>query len=81
MSNVGTWMQRTAQDWIVLTHLTRHNATAMGIGAAALVGIRHLRKYQGLRIRGHDGRMRLSFDRLDTAAGTDPHEAGPARAP
>ncbi|WP_454726418.1 MULTISPECIES: MFS transporter [Cupriavidus] len=31
VSNIGTWMQRTAQDWIVLTHLTRHNATAVGI--------------------------------------------------
>jgi MFS family permease len=31
ISNVGTWMQRTAQDWIVLTELTHHSATAMGI--------------------------------------------------
>ncbi|WP_420991791.1 MFS transporter [Cupriavidus sp. 30B13] len=31
VSNIGTWMQRTAQDWIVLTHLTHHNATAVGI--------------------------------------------------
>jgi len=31
VSNVGTWMQRTAQDWIVLTELTDRNATAMGI--------------------------------------------------
>jgi MFS family permease len=31
VSNVGTWMQRTAQDWIVLTHLTHHNATAVGV--------------------------------------------------
>jgi MFS family permease len=31
VSNVGTWMQRTAQDWIVLTQLTRHDATAVGI--------------------------------------------------
>jgi MFS family permease len=31
VSNVGTWMQRTAQDWIVLTQLTNHNATAVGI--------------------------------------------------
>ena len=27
VSNVGTWMQRTAQDWIVLTELTQHDAT------------------------------------------------------
>src|ERR1041385_130833 len=31
ISNVGTWMQRIAQDWIVLTELTAHNATAVGI--------------------------------------------------
>ncbi|MEO8977707.1 MAG: helix-turn-helix transcriptional regulator [Casimicrobiaceae bacterium] len=26
VSNVGTWMQRIAQDWIVLTQLTRRSA-------------------------------------------------------
>ena len=31
VSNIGSWMQRTAQDWIVLTELTDHNATALGI--------------------------------------------------
>ena len=31
VSNIGTWMQRTAQDWIVLVELTHHNATAVGI--------------------------------------------------
>jgi MFS family permease len=31
VSNIGTWMQRVAQDWIVLTQLTHHNATALGI--------------------------------------------------
>jgi len=31
VSNIGTWMQRTAQDWIVLVQLTHHNATAVGI--------------------------------------------------
>lgn len=31
VSNVGTWMQRTAQDWLVLTHLTHGNATAVGV--------------------------------------------------
>ncbi len=31
VSNIGTWMQRTAQDWIVLTELTNRNATAVGI--------------------------------------------------
>jgi MFS family permease len=31
ISNIGTWMQRTAQDWLVLTQLTNQNATAVGI--------------------------------------------------
>ena len=31
ISNVGSWMQRTAQDWIVLVELTDHSATAVGI--------------------------------------------------
>ncbi|MBV8605253.1 MAG: MFS transporter [Pelomonas sp.] len=31
VSNIGTWMQRTAQDWLVLTELTHHNASAVGI--------------------------------------------------
>jgi MFS family permease len=31
ISNVGTWMQRIAQDWLVLTQLTPRNATAVGI--------------------------------------------------
>ena len=34
VSNVGTWMQRIAQDWLVLTVLTRHNASAMGVVVA-----------------------------------------------
>ena len=31
VSNVGTWMQRVAQDWLVLTQLTNHNASAVGV--------------------------------------------------
>ena len=31
VSNIGTWMQRTAQDWLVLTQLTHHNASAVGV--------------------------------------------------
>ncbi len=31
VSNVGTWMQRVAQDWLVLTQLTRHDASAVGV--------------------------------------------------
>jgi MFS family permease len=31
VSNTGTWMQRVAQDWLVLTQLTHHDASALGI--------------------------------------------------
>jgi MFS family permease len=34
VSNVGTWMQRTTQDWLVLTQLTHGNATAVGVTMA-----------------------------------------------
>lgn len=37
-SNIGTWMQRTAQDWIVLTELTDHDAAAVGITMAFQLG-------------------------------------------
>ncbi|NYG97805.1 MFS transporter [Schumannella luteola] len=38
VSNVGTWMQRTAQDWIVLTKLTDHDAAAVGVTMALQFG-------------------------------------------
>ncbi len=38
VSNVGTWMQRTAQDWIVLTELSHKNATAVGTVMALQFG-------------------------------------------
>ncbi|MDE0572197.1 MFS transporter [Demequina sp. B12] len=34
VSNVGTWMQRVAQDWLVLTHLTDDSGIAVGITTA-----------------------------------------------
>ncbi len=38
VSNVGTWMQRTAQDWIVLTQLTHSDAFAVGVTTALQFG-------------------------------------------
>jgi MFS family permease len=38
ISNVGTWMQRIAQDWLVLMELTHKNATAVGIVMALQFG-------------------------------------------
>src|SRR3569623_2871658 len=34
VSNIGSWMQRIAQDWLVLTVLTRHSAGAVGVPTA-----------------------------------------------
>lgn len=31
ISNIGTWMARVAQDWLVLTQLTDHSSAALGI--------------------------------------------------
>jgi MFS family permease len=38
VSNVGTWMQRAAQDWLVLTQLTDRSASAVGIVMALQFG-------------------------------------------
>lgn len=38
VSNIGTWMQRTAQDWIVLTVLTDNDAAAVGVTMALQFG-------------------------------------------
>ena len=38
VSNIGTWMQRTAQTWLVLIQLTQHNASAVGLVMALQYG-------------------------------------------
>ena len=38
VSNLGTWMQRIEQDWLVLTILTDHSATAVGTVMALQFG-------------------------------------------
>ena len=38
VSNVGTWMQRIAQDWLVLTDLTEHSGATVGIVMALQLG-------------------------------------------
>jgi MFS family permease len=38
VSNIGTWMQRTAQTWLVLIQLTPHNASAVGLVMALQYG-------------------------------------------
>ncbi len=34
VANIGTWMQRIAQDWVVLTELTHNSGVAVGITTA-----------------------------------------------
>lgn len=38
VSNIGTWVQHTAQDWLVLTELTHHDASAVGLVMALQFG-------------------------------------------
>ncbi len=38
VSNVGTWVQRTAQDWLVFTQLTHHDASTVGLVMALQFG-------------------------------------------
>ncbi|MBS0241865.1 MAG: MFS transporter [Proteobacteria bacterium] len=38
VSNIGTWVQRIAQDWLVLTELTHHDASAVGLVMALQFG-------------------------------------------
>ncbi|MCU1535142.1 MAG: transporter [Glaciihabitans sp.] len=62
VSNVGTWMQRTAQDWIVLTELTDHDAVAVGITMALQFGPQLLfMPFSGLIADRFDRRRLLIF--------------------
>ncbi len=56
ISNIGGWMQSTAQDWVVLTELTHNDATAMGATMALQFG-------PPLVLVGLTGRVADRFDR------------------
>lgn len=48
VSNIGTWMQRTCQDWLVLVDLTDHSSTALGrVTALQFVAMPLLAPYAG----------------------------------
>ncbi|MFP5290056.1 MAG: MFS transporter, partial [Actinomycetes bacterium] len=38
VSNIGAWMNRTAQDWLILTDLTNEDAAAVGVAMALQFG-------------------------------------------
>lgn len=59
VSNIGTWMQRTAQDWLVLTELTHHRATAVGIVMGLQFGPQLLLPWSGYAADRFDRRKLL----------------------
>ncbi|WP_445682070.1 MFS transporter [Radicibacter daui] len=62
ISNIGTWMQRTAQDWLVLTELTHHDASAVGIVMALQFGPQFLMlPFTGFAADHFDQRKLLIF--------------------
>lgn len=56
VSNIGSWMQSTAQSWVVLTQLTDNDAGAMGVTMALQFG-------PPLLLVGLSGWMTDRFDR------------------
>ncbi|HEU5224016.1 MAG TPA: MFS transporter [Candidatus Lumbricidophila sp.] len=56
VSNIGAWMQTTAQNWVVLTELSGNNAFAVGITMALQFG-------PGLLLVGVTGLIVDRFDR------------------
>ncbi len=62
VANVGTWMQRVAQDWLVLTHLTENSGTAVGIVTGLqFVPVLFLSAWAGLIADRVDRRRLLMF--------------------
>ncbi|WP_372697246.1 MFS transporter [Arthrobacter sp. JSM 101049] len=60
VSNIGTWMQRVAQDWLVLTVLTDNSGTATGITTGLqFLPILFLGPYAGLVADRYDKRKLL----------------------
>ena len=55
VSDTGAWIQRIAQDWLVLTQLTHHNAAAVGV----VMAMQYLPLFLLLPIAG------LVADRMD----------------
>lgn len=69
VSNIGTWMQRTAQDWLVYDILTDQDAAAMGIVMALQLGPQLLvAPWAGLIADSVDRRKLLILTQLSMAA-------------
>ena len=67
VSNVGTWMQRIAQDWLVLTELTDDDATAVGVTMALQFGPQLLLPLTGLVADRFDRRRILIVTQIAMA--------------
>lgn len=59
VSNVGTWMQRIAQNWLVLSELTNHSGTAVGVVMALQFGPPIVLMSLAGRVADHVDRRRL----------------------
>ncbi|MEP6480377.1 MAG: MFS transporter [Rhodoglobus sp.] len=69
VSNTGAWMQRTAQDWIVLTELTDKDAAALGITMALQFGpLLVMVPFTGLMADRFDRRKLLMWTQTASAA-------------
>ncbi|WP_104104976.1 MFS transporter [Arthrobacter sp. 08Y14] len=69
VSNIGTWMQRTAQDWLVYDILTDQDAAAMGIVMALQLGPQLvLAPWAGLIADTYNRRKVLVFTQVAMAA-------------
>ena len=81
VSNVGTWMQRTAQDWLVLAELTDKSATALGIVMALQFGpLALMLPLYGIRRRSLRSQKAADRDAGDHgAAGARTRHAHPLR--
>lgn len=62
VANVGTWMQRVAQDWLVLTVLTDHSGVAVGVVTALqFAPVLFLSAWAGVLADRVDSRKLLMF--------------------
>ncbi|GAA4894308.1 MFS transporter [Tessaracoccus lubricantis] len=69
VSNLGTWIQRIGQDWLVLTELTENSSTALGIVTALqFLAIPVLAPYAGAVVDRFDKRRVLVVSQLALAA-------------
>ncbi|MBB1510517.1 MFS transporter [Tessaracoccus sp. MC1756] len=69
VSNLGTWIQRIGQDWLVLTELTDNSSTALGIVTALqFLAIPLLAPYAGAVVDRFDKRKVLVISQLALAA-------------